>query len=72
LRTDDNEIVLAGAVSALASILPLELDPAVIDRLLGHPSKRVQEAVRDLVERAKRAPRPSLVPRARKSLIPTA
>jgi hypothetical protein len=70
LRADDNEIVLASAVNALASILPLDLDPAVIDRLLGHSSRRVQDAVLDLVARAKRAPRPSLVPRARKSLLP--
>ena len=54
---NDGEVVLASAVHALASVLPIELDPAVIERLLGHPSARVQRSVRDLVERAKREAR---------------
>jgi len=53
LRTDDDEVVLASAVNALASVLPMELDPSVITRLLEHPSARVQRSVHDLVERAK-------------------
>jgi hypothetical protein len=55
LRADDDEIVLASAVNALASVLPMELDPGLVDRLLSHPSPRVQRSVRDLIERAKRA-----------------
>jgi hypothetical protein len=55
LRTDDDEIVLASAVDALASVLPMELDPAVVERLLGHPSERVQRSVKELIERAKQA-----------------
>jgi hypothetical protein len=55
LRTDDDEVVLASAVQALASILPVELDPSVSERLLGHPSTRVQRSVVDLIERSKRA-----------------
>src|SRR5207253_2684506 len=38
LRADDDEVVIASAVNALASVLPIELDPAVVERLLGHPS----------------------------------
>jgi hypothetical protein len=53
LRADDDEIVLASAVNALASVLPMELDPGLVDRLLGHPSPRVQRSVRDLIERAR-------------------
>jgi len=45
--------VLASAVNALASVLPMELDPGLVDRLLGHPSPRVQRSVRDLIERAR-------------------
>ena len=45
------------AVEALASVLPIELDPVVVERLLGHPSARVQRSVRDLVERAKKEAR---------------
>lgn len=55
LREDDDEVVLASAVNALASVLPMELDPELVDRLLSHPSPRVQRSVRDLIERAKRA-----------------
>lgn len=57
LRTDDDEIVLASAVHALASALPIELDTAVTERLLGHPSARVQRSVVDFIERSKRAAR---------------
>lgn len=57
LRTDDDEIVLASAVHALASALPIELDPSVTERLLGHPSARVQRSVMDFIERSKRAAR---------------
>lgn len=53
LRDDDDEVVLASAVNALASVLPMHLDPAVMDRLLSHPSPRVQRSVRELIERAK-------------------
>ena len=53
LRVDEDEVVLASAVNALASVLPMQLDPAVVERLLGHPSSRVQRSVRDLIERAK-------------------
>ncbi|HSO40025.1 MAG TPA: hypothetical protein VLT33_46175 [Labilithrix sp.] len=53
LRSDDDEIVLASAVNALAGALPMELDPGLVERLLGHPSPRVQRSVRDLIERAK-------------------
>lgn len=55
LRTDDDEMVLASAVHALGSALPIELDPAVSERLLGHPSPRVQRSVVDFIERSKRA-----------------
>jgi len=55
LRTDDDEIVLSSAVHALGSALPIELDPAVSERLLGHPSPRVQRSVMDFIERSKRA-----------------
>ena len=54
LRADDDEVVLASAVDALAGALPVELDPNLVERLLGHPSARVQRSVRDLIERAKR------------------
>ncbi len=53
LRSDDDEVVLASAVNALAGALPMELDPSLVERLLGHPSARVQRSVRDLIERAK-------------------
>ncbi|MBX3206556.1 MAG: hypothetical protein KF764_15900 [Labilithrix sp.] len=55
LRTDDDEIVLSSAVHALASALPIELDPAVAERLLGHSSARVQRSVVEFIERSKRA-----------------
>ena len=54
LRTDDDEVVLASAVQALASALPIVLDPSVAERLLGHPSARVQRSVMDFIERSKR------------------
>jgi hypothetical protein len=53
LRADSDEVVLASAVDALASVLPMELDPTIVERLLGHPSERVQRSVRELIERAK-------------------
>jgi len=53
LRSDDDEVVLASAVNALAGALPMELDPSLVERLLGHPSARVQRSVRDLIVRAK-------------------
>lgn len=53
LRADDDEGVIANAVNGLASVLPIELDPAVVERLLGHPSPRVQRSVRELIERAR-------------------
>jgi predicted nucleic acid-binding Zn-ribbon protein len=55
LRDDNDEVVLASAVNALASVLPMELDPGLVERLLGHPSPRVQRSVRDLIERARLA-----------------
>lgn len=54
LRTDEDEIVLSSAVHALATALPIELDPAVAERLLGHPSARVQSSVMEFIERSKR------------------
>ena len=53
LRTDEDETVLASAVYALTSALPIDLDPAVAERLLGHPSPRVQSSVVELIERSK-------------------
>ena len=53
LRADNDEGVIANAVNGLANVLPIELDPAVVERLLGHPSARVQRSVRELIERAK-------------------
>lgn len=55
LRTDDDEVVLASAVNALASVLPMELDPVVAERLLGHPSPRVQRSVKELIERMRQS-----------------
>jgi hypothetical protein len=55
LRTDDDEQVLASAVRALTTALPIELDPAVAERLLGHSSPRVQRSVVEFIERSKRA-----------------
>ncbi len=55
LRTDDDEIVLSSAVHALTTALPIDLDPAVAERLLGHPSARVQRSVVEFIERSKRA-----------------
>ena len=53
LRADDDEVVLASAVNALASVLPMDLEQDLMNRLLGHPSPRVQRSVRELVERVK-------------------
>jgi hypothetical protein len=55
LRTDDDETVLSSAVQALTTALPIALDPAVAERLLGHPSARVQRSVVEFIERSKRA-----------------
>lgn len=55
LRTDSDEVVLASAVQALTTALPIELDPSVAERLLGHPSARVQQSVVEFIERSKRA-----------------
>ena len=56
LRNDDDEGVLASAVNALASVLPMDdLDPVVAERLLGHPSARVQRSIKDLIERMKQS-----------------
>jgi hypothetical protein len=54
LRHDDDEVVIASAVHALAGSLPVEIDQAIVDRLLAHPSERVQSSIKDLVERAQR------------------
>jgi predicted nucleic acid-binding Zn-ribbon protein len=54
LRRDNDEIVLSSAVHALATVLPIELDPGIAERLLGHPSPRVQRSVIDFIERSKR------------------
>lgn len=56
LRTDDDEDVLASAVHALTSALPIDLDTAVAGRLLEHPSPRVQRSVVELIARAKHGP----------------
>ena len=55
LRTDDDERVLSSAVQALTTALPIVLDPAVAERLLGHPSARVQQSVVEFIERSKRS-----------------
>ena len=57
LRRDDDEGVLSSAVEALASVLPIELDTSVAERLLSHKSGRVQRSVRELIERARRESR---------------
>jgi hypothetical protein len=57
LRIDDDEVVLSSAVQALAGALPVELDTSVTERLLGHPSPRVQRSVADFIERSKKAGR---------------
>lgn len=54
LRTDDNEAVLSSAVQALATVLPVELESSIVERLLGHPSARVQRSVLDFIAQAKR------------------
>jgi predicted nucleic acid-binding Zn-ribbon protein len=59
LRRDNDEIVLSSAVHALATVLPIELDPGIAERLLGHPSPRVQRSVVDFIERSKRSARSS-------------
>ncbi len=53
VQSEDDEVVLAAAVQALAGALPVELDPVVKERLLAHPSARVQQSVLELVERTK-------------------
>ena len=53
LEKDDDESVLAAAVHALTGALPMQLDPAVAERLLGHPSPRVQKSVKDFIEKAR-------------------
>jgi hypothetical protein len=57
LRHDEDENVIASAVSALTSVLPVELDPAVIERLLSHASPRVQKSVLAFVDRARESRR---------------
>jgi hypothetical protein len=57
LRTDDDEVVLSSAVHALIGALPISLDPMVAERLLGHPSARVQRSVMEFIERSKRSTR---------------
>jgi hypothetical protein len=59
LRTDHDEVVLSSAVHALTTALPIELDPSVAERLLGHPSPRVQQSVVEFIERSKRAAKSS-------------
>lgn len=54
LRTDNDENVLSSAVQALPTALPIDLDPSVVERLLGHPSARVQQSVVEFVERTRR------------------
>jgi hypothetical protein len=54
LRVEHDEMVLASAVKALTTALPIVLDPAVAERLLGHPSPRVQRSVAEFVEGSKR------------------
>ncbi|MCL2724285.1 MAG: hypothetical protein FWD69_07600 [Polyangiaceae bacterium] len=57
LRNDEDESVLASAVSALASVLPVSLDPPIVERLLGHASPRVQKSVLEFVDRARESRR---------------
>lgn len=59
LRSDNDEIVLSSAVHALVTVLPIDLDPGLAERLLGHPSPRVQRSVRDFIERSRRGARSS-------------
>jgi hypothetical protein len=61
LRGDDDETVLSHAIAALATTLPVEIGTALAERLLAHPSERVQSAVKELVTHA-RAVRNSMVP----------
>lgn len=53
LKHDDDESVLATAVQALVTVLPMDLDPMVAERLLGHPSPRVQKSIKDFIEKAR-------------------
>jgi hypothetical protein len=53
LEKDDDEGVLSAAVHALVSILPMQLEPAIAERLLGHASPRVQKSVKDFIEKAR-------------------
>lgn len=51
LAREDDEVVLGGAIDALAASPEVELDEGVVSRLLDHPSDRVQRAAKDLVMR---------------------
>jgi hypothetical protein len=53
LRGDDDETVLSHAIAALATTLPVEIGTSLAERLLAHPSTRVQQAVKDLVTHAR-------------------
>jgi hypothetical protein len=61
LRADDDENVLSRAIQALATTLPVEIGTQLAERLLAHPSSRVQQAVKDLVTHA-RAVKASMPP----------
>jgi hypothetical protein len=49
LGREDDEIVLLGAMDALVTSGPFELDDDLITRLLDHPSDRVQRAAKELL-----------------------
>lgn len=49
LHHEDDEVVLASAIDALAASSPVDLDDAAIARLLEHPSDRVQRAAKQLL-----------------------
>ena len=48
-----DEAVILSLLHALGTVLPVDLEPAVADRLLEHESPRVQRSARDLLERSR-------------------
>ncbi len=68
LRKDDDENVLSRAIQAIGGTLPIEIGTALAERLLGHRSPRVQDAVRDLIALARA--RRSQMPPPRGSMPP--
>jgi len=70
LRKDEDENVLSRAIQAIGGTLPIEIGTSLAERLLGHPSPRVQEAVRDLIALARARRAQSMPPPARGSMPP--